>query len=386
VPALSVSRRRSAMRTPLIVNHKTGYGCANRTKPFEMNTELVAATGALASGFGLPRVLAAAGPRAQHRFLEFFAAHIRNPNTREAYLRACLAFFRWCHEVPVDLHHIEPLHVAAYIERHPGSKPTVKQHLAALRMLFDWLVVGQVLPSNPAASVRPSRHVVRQRKTSVLSPGETHRLLESIDTSFVLDLRDRALLGLLFHAFARVSAAVGMAVEDVLPRNARLWVRLEEKGGKILEIPVHPNLEASLNAYLDAAGIRADKRGPLFRTALGKTRKLSEKRMSRSDVYRMVLRRGRAAGIETAVSCHTFRATGITAYLRNGGRLEVAQHGRPRDTATARSLSKRSNASRSDDSSLRERCALCFSVRRKAPTTVVMTKAARVLCRRELAC
>ena len=302
-----------------------------------MNTELVAAPGALASAYGLPRVLAAAGPRTQRRFLEFFAAHLRNRNTREAYLRACLSFFRWCDEVPVDLHHIEALHVAAYVERHPGSKPTIKQHLAALKMLFDWLVVGQVLPRNPAASVRPPRHVVRQGKTSVLSVEETRRLLDSIDSSSLLGLRDRALLGLLFHTFARVSAAVGMAVEDVLPRNGRLLVRLEEKGGKLLEIPAHPNVEAALNAYLDAAGVRGDRKGPLFRSASGKTHKLSGNGMRRSDVYRMVRRRARAAGIETAVSCHTFRATGITTYLRNGGRLEVAQvmagHETPRTTA-----------------------------------------------------
>jgi integrase/recombinase XerD len=237
----------------------------------------------------------------------------------------------------VDLHHIEPLHVAAYIERHPGSKPTVKQHLAALKMLFDWLVVGQVLPSNPAASVRPPRHLVRAGKTSVLSFEEMRRLLASIDPTSLLGARDRALLQLLFHTFARVSAAVGMDVEDVLPRNGRLWLRLQEKGGKILEILAHPNLELSLSAYLDAAEIRGDRKGPLFRTALGKTRKLSRSRMRRSDVYRMVRRRAQAAGIETAVSCHTFRATGITTYLRNGGRLEVAQllagHETPRTTA-----------------------------------------------------
>jgi integrase/recombinase XerD len=302
-----------------------------------MNARLVAAPGALASAYGLPRVLAAAGPRTQRCFLEFFAAHIRNRNTRGAYLRACLTFFRWCDELPVDLHHIEPVHVAAYIERHPGSKPTVKQHLAALKMLFDWLVVGQVLPSNPAASVRPPRHIVREGKTSVLSPSEMHRLLDSIDASSLLGARDGALLGLLFHTFARVSAAVGMAIEDVLPKNGRLWVRLEEKGGKVLEIPAHPSLETALNTYLHAAGIRGDRKGPLFRTALGKTRKLSRNGMSRSDVYRMVRRRARAAGIETSVTCHTFRATGITAYLRNGGRLEVAQvmagHETPRTTA-----------------------------------------------------
>ena len=291
----------------------------------------------LAPVSGLPRIIVAAGPKAQQRFLEFFTAHIRNPNTRRAYARACVEFFRWCDAQPVDLHHINPIVVAAYIEQHPASKPTVKQHLAALRMLFDWMILGQIIPTNPAASVRPPKQVVRQGKTSVLYPEETRRLLDSIDTATVVGLRDRALIALMVYTFARVSAALAMRVEDLLPRNGRMWIRLEEKGGKVLDIPAHHQLEASLNAYLDGAGIRADKRAPLFRAVAGKTRMLTSRAMSRADVYRMIRRRARDTGIETPVGCHTFRATGITAYLKNGGRLEVAQnmagHETPRTTA-----------------------------------------------------
>jgi site-specific recombinase XerD len=275
---------------------------------------------------GLPRVITAAGEKAQRRFLEFFTAHIRNPNTRRAYARACVDFFRWCDERPVDLGHIDPIVVAAYIEQHAGSKPTVKQHLAALKMLFDWMVVGQIIPANPAASVRPPRQVVRQGKTSVLSPEETRRILDSIGTTTVIGLRDRALIGLMVYTFARVSAAIAMKVEDVLRRNGRMWIRLKEKGGKILEIPAHHQLVTYLSAYIDAVEIRADKKGPLFRAAVGRTRMLASKAMSRADVYRMIRRRALDAGIETPVGCHTFRATGITAYLKNGGRLEVAQN------------------------------------------------------------
>ena len=291
----------------------------------------------LAPVSGLPRLIEAAGPKAQQRFLEFFTAHIRNPNTRRAYARACVDFFRWCDARPVDLHHINPIVVAAYIEQHPGSKPTVKQHLAALRMLFNWMVLGQIIPSNPAASVRSPRQVVRQGKTSVLSPKETRHLLESIDTVTVLGHRDRALIALMVYSFARVSAAITMQVGDVFARDGRMWVRLEEKGGKVLDIPAHHELEVFVNVYLDAAGIRAERKGPLFRAAAGKTRTLASRSMSRADAYRMVQRRAREAGIETPVGCHTFRATGITIYLKNGGRLEVAQnmagHETPRTTA-----------------------------------------------------
>jgi len=114
-------------------------------------------------GFALPAVIAQAGERAGKRFIEFFTANIRNTNTREAYARAVRDFFLWCDGRRIGLHQVEPVMVAAYIEEMCGthSRPTVKQHLAALTMLFDWLVTGGVIPFNPAASVRGPKHVVK---------------------------------------------------------------------------------------------------------------------------------------------------------------------------------------------------------------------------------
>ena len=83
---------------------------------------------------------------------------------------------------------VSPLHVAAYIRTHPGSVPTVKQHLAAIRMLGDWLVVNQVLRVNPAAAVRGPKHVVTKGSTPVLSPAEARKLLETIDTGTLAGL------------------------------------------------------------------------------------------------------------------------------------------------------------------------------------------------------
>ena len=84
--------------------------------------------------------------------MEFFTANIRNRNTRAAYAQAVAQFFRWCEARGIsDLDKIKPVVIAAYIEQHPGSSPTVKQHLAAIRMLFDWLVTGQVIPRTPRA-------------------------------------------------------------------------------------------------------------------------------------------------------------------------------------------------------------------------------------------
>lgn len=135
----------------------------------------------------VPLLVADAGEHAARRFLEFFAATIRNKNTRIAYYNATRRFFAWCERRGIDrLERIEPLHVSLYIEElgYSFSKPTVKQHLAAVRMLFDWLVTGQVLRTNPAHSVRGPKHVVKRGKTPVLVTDQARELLDSIDPTF----------------------------------------------------------------------------------------------------------------------------------------------------------------------------------------------------------
>jgi integrase/recombinase XerD len=256
------------------------------------------------------------------------AATIRNKNTRTAYLHAVNRFFAWCeyHRIG-QLADIEPLHVAAYIEAlgKDFEKPTVKQHLAAIRMLFDWLVTGQVVATNPAHAVRGPKHVVKTGKTTVLDVEQARLLLDSIDTSTVVGLRDRALISVMTFAFARIGAVVAMRVEDYYPKGKRWWVRLHEKGGKRHEMPAHHNLEAYLDAYIEAAGIRDAGKTLLFRSAVGRTGTLTEKPMHRVDAWRMIQRRARELGARVKIGCHTFRATGITAYLAAGGTLENAQ-------------------------------------------------------------
>ena len=283
----------------------------------------------------VPAVIERAGGQARKRFLEFFTATIRNENTRMAYARAVGAFFAWCREYRLELVDIEPIHVAAYIERHPGSPPTVKQHLAAVRMLFDWLVVGQVLAMNPASSVRGPKHVVKRGKTPVLDAEQARQLLDSVDTVKLSGLRDRALIAVMVFSFARVSATVSLRVEDYYQDGKRWWFRFREKGGKLHQVPVHHSSEAYLDAYLFAAKIEDDKKTPLFQSV---TRHglLSGRQMSRNDALRMVKRRAKVAGLPESTCNHTFRATGITAYLGNGGTIEKAQaiaaHESPRTT------------------------------------------------------
>ena len=288
-------------------------------------------TGALTivngAGSPVPALVSAAGPRASIRFLEFFAANIRNPHTRRAYYRGAEEFLTWCAGAGVpSITAVQPVHVAAWIEASTRelAAPSVKQRLAALRHLFDWLVNGQVVPINPAHTVRGPRHVVTCGQTPVLDPAEARALLDSIDTGNHAGLRDRALIGLMVYSFARVGAALGMMVEDVYTQNRRLWVRLREKGGKRHAMPCHHNLEEYLVAYLDGAGLRGDPKGPLFRTIGRGTKKLTRTVLPQANAYAMIRRRGAAAGIATKLGNHSFRATGITAYLKNGGTLEKA--------------------------------------------------------------
>ncbi len=279
------------------------------------------------SALPVPVLVAASGDRARVRFLEFFAAQIRNPHTRRAYARAVGGFLAWCESVGVvSLLQVQPLHVASWIELEGRevSAPSVKQRLAAIRHLFDWLVTGQVVPVNPAASVRGPRHVVRSGKTTVLEPAEARALLDSIDATTPAGLRDRALIALMVYSFARIGAALAMKVEDVFTQHRRLWVRLHEKGGKDHAMPTHHNLEHALAAYIDGAGLAADPKGPLFRTIGRGTGELTRTSLPQANAHAMIRRRAAAAGIETKIGNHSFRATGITAYLKNGGTLEKA--------------------------------------------------------------
>jgi integrase/recombinase XerD len=286
-------------------------------------------------GLLLPALVVDSGSQAGKRFAEFFAARIRNANTRRAYATAVNQFFNWCDARGIALDQIGPIAVAAYIEQHPGSKPTVKQHLAAIRMVFDWLTTGGIITFNPAASVRGPKYSTKRGKTPVLRAAEARKLLDSIDVGSPIGLRDRALIGLMAFSFARVGAAIGMLVEDYYREGGQAWFRLHEKGGKLHYVPAHPKAASYLDDYIAKVSIAEDMKGPLFRT-LGRNRMLSSKSMATIDALKMVKRRAKASGLPENTCCHTFRATGITAYLENGGTIEgaqaIANHANPQTT------------------------------------------------------
>ncbi len=283
---------------------------------------VIAKRGLTRAGIPLPGIIADAGERTAHRFIEFFAATIRNKHTRTAYVHAVARFLEFCEDRGLTLERIDSLVVATYIEylTQIRSAPTVKLHLAAIRVCLDYLVSGGALGVNAAWSVRgPKTCGEESDKTPVLSAQQARELLDSIDTTTLIGLRDRALIGVMVYSFARVGAVVKMNVEDYWQNGKRWWLRLHEKGGKHHEVPAHHNAEAYLDAYVNAAAIASDRSSPLFRTFDRKAgRVVTERRMNTNDVlHAMRSNGGRASiGLPIGTCCHTFRATGMHGIFR----------------------------------------------------------------------
>ncbi len=287
----------------------------------------------------VPPIVADTHEDAAERFVEYFAATIRNANTRAAYMNAVTDFLAYSPVAGLgSLAEIRSIHVSAYIEHATArfAPQTVKLRLAGLRGLFDWLARHGVLESNPAAPVRGPAYSQARGKTPILTAAEAKRLIESIDAKSLVGLRDRALIGVMVYSFSRVSAAIGMDLDDLVRTAGRSWLRLSEKGGKVHEMPVHHRLLEHLEAYIAALGGEIDPKEPLFRAARGRTGALSVERMTRHDAYAMVRRRAVKAGVVEKIGNHSFRGTGITTFLMNEGTLEQAQemanHSSPRTT------------------------------------------------------
>ena len=279
-------------------------------------------------GHKLPAIILATGREGAEEFLNFFAGMIRNANTRQAYLRAWSRFDAWCNQSGLNhLSEIRPLHVATYIElvSKELSASSVKQHRAALSKCFDFLVVRQIVPSNPVASVAGPKLKISKGKTPTLTDEEFLDLMDSIPTDTLIGLRDRAFITLLAYTWPRVSAAVGLRVKDYYPKGKRWYVQLGEKGGKENNQLVHHKAQDALDDYLKAAELTNSPALPIFQS-FNRQRELSGQALNRRDALAMVKRRAKKAGLHHEKVCnHSFRATGITNYMGNGGRIDVAQ-------------------------------------------------------------
>jgi integrase len=147
-------------------------------------------------------------------------------------------------------------------------------------------------------------------------------LLDSISGTSPIDLRDKALIGLMLYSFARIGAVVAMKVEEVFMQSRRLWVRLHEKGGKLHDMPCNHYAEAYLHTYIEGTGLAADPKGPLFRT-VGRDGKLTTNALDRVNAYELVRRRAAAAGIATKIGNHSFRATGLRFFGSSAARWKT---------------------------------------------------------------
>src|SRR5258705_6428968 len=250
--------------------------------------------------FSAPALITRARPSTRKKFCDFFTVPIRNAHTRAAYYRAIQQFLSWCeHAGYQHLEDIEPITVAAYIEmlQRQAAPPTVKQHMAAIRMLFSWLTEKGVLAMNPAREVKTERFSRTEGKTPAFVEGEVQKLLNTVETSTHTGLRDRALLATLAYTFARIGSVVNLKVEDYYPSGKRFLLRFKEKGGKEKELPVHHKLEELLDEYLKATGLGAEPGSPLFPVALGKTAKFSRRPLVRTDAAEMPKPRPQQPGV-----------------------------------------------------------------------------------------
>lgn len=287
----------------------------------------------------LPATVEAAGSKASHEFLTFFAGTLRNPNTRAAYARAWNRFDTWCTDNAItSLIDIDALVVSAYIESlcQTMAPASVKQHRAALSKTFDFLVVRQIVPANPVANVSGPKVQISKGSTPVLSDDEFLTLIESIPSDTLIGLRDRAFICLLTYTWPRVSSAINLQVKDYYSVGKRWYVDLVEKGGKSTSKLTHHRTQDALDAYLQALMPTSDD--PIFQS-FDRHRRPTGKAIGRRNALDMVKRRARAAGLARAdqICNHSFRATGITNYMGNGGRIDVAQewasHSDPRTTS-----------------------------------------------------
>ena len=283
----------------------------------------------------LPELIRASGGAAKFAWEEFLYGRLRNSGTRRVYRRAVGRFLAWCEQQGTELVRVAPAHVGRYLDDLPVAPATKKQHLAALRHFFDNQQVHHGVVLNPAASVRGPRHSARVGKTPAFDERQVRTLLESIDTSHVVGVRDKTLLMVLAYTAARAGAVAKLRTMDYATDGRSWHFEFGEKGGKRHDVPAHRRAEGYIDAYIAAAGIASDKKSPLFRT-LDRQKRLTERRLQRREVLAMVKRRASEADLPADICCHTFRATGITAYLENGGTIEHAQriaaHESPRTT------------------------------------------------------
>ncbi|MGA8655254.1 MAG: tyrosine-type recombinase/integrase [Chthoniobacterales bacterium] len=255
---------------------------------------------------------------------DLFAGRMRNVNTRTAYLYAWENFIRWCKTHGLQLEFVRERHVGAWVESHLGSERTVRQHLAAVRKLFDILVEKQILEFNPAARVKAEKFNDPKSRTATFEPEEAKRFFQSLNNYTLQNQRNLALARVLFHHCPRISAVINLRVRDYYLKDNRRWLRFREKGGKYHDLPVHPRARSALDDWLVRSGLIDQLDAPLFSAFERDRESLTLQKLNRRSIYKLIRRLTRKLGIKKRIGCHSFRATGITFFRMNGGSLEDA--------------------------------------------------------------
>ena len=293
----------------------------------------LAARGEPVTARNAPAIVKEAGRSAEFAWEEFFQAELANAHTRKNYLHAVQRFLAWVEGRGLELPRITPGDVGEYLQALELGVPTKKLHLAALRRFFDRLVNRHACVINPAATVKAERYAVIEGKTPQIGLKEARTLLESIDVSNLVGLRDRAILAVLIYTAARVGAVAKLTLKSLKHDGTQYSLRFSEKGGKSREIPVRHDLEGYLREYIEAAKIA---KGRLFRTAYLKTKTLTRNGMTGIDICRMMKRRLKDAGLRGHFSPHSFRVATVTDLLEQNVPLEdvqyLAGHSDPRTT------------------------------------------------------
>lgn len=311
--------------------------------PIQLPALLAKETGSSLVRRAMPHPLvAAAGPAGRLVWEEFFIGQLRNRSTRTAYRRAVVRFLDWIGRRGVPLTEITPGMVGSYFDEHPGSIPTRKLELAALRRFFDLLVNRHLVVLNPAASVRGEKYEVVEGKTPEISVEQARRLLASISTVTAVGRRDKAIIATLVFTAARAGAVAKLRRKHFVFDGVRYALKFEEKGGKAREIPAREDLRHLIQAYLlgsDASELRETESlpdTPLFRSADGRTGRLMANGITGADICRIVKRRLKDAGLPERLSPHSFRVLTVTDLLAQGVALEdvqyLAGHADPRTT------------------------------------------------------
>ena len=310
------------------------------------------------SGELVPKVLCGADVKIIQSYNDFINLSIKSDDTRATYRSALSLFFRYCDDIGIEaFYDIEPAHVRSYLDYRTQELQMVASapnHYHALKSCFQYLVDKGRLAANPAASVNYAFVRSSKGKTAVITKEDVRALLLAIPSdphdddnpAKPTDLRDRALIALMAYTFARIGGALSSNVGDYHMDDGVMWLNMVEKGSKEHSVPVVGAAREYIDAYIEHCGLRApgsNPRSPLFQSA-NRNGELNGNRYDRGNSRRMIARRAEAAGIGKGVKNHTLRATGITRFLEDGGKLDDAQDiANHADSSTTRRYDRRTN-------------------------------------------